>query len=117
MTKFMIILALMVAVALPSSADEATWTTKVRRVVVHDTNFSGCMAYLGRGPADLGLNCNGKWIALGCDGSEASKAVGAAKLSAAQLSLVTDSEVYVQVTDDVFFNNRYCYATRIDNIQ
>ena len=112
-----VILFSFMCVASGSFGATAAYETKIRRVVVHDTNFGGCMAFVGRPPSDLGLDCNGNWVVLDCLGEEGSKTAGQAKFAAAQLSLVTNTKVYIQVTDDVHFNANYCYGNRIDNIQ
>ena len=87
---------------------------EVKRILIDETAFGGCMAFLKPGAATTGLDCPGSWVTFSCLGDFNPKSVGNQKLSAAQLALVSGTQLIVKI-DDTRKHNGWCYATRVDN--
>lgn len=116
MMKFVISAAMAVFFTLTSyqsvSAAAVYWA-KVDRVIIDDTNLGGCAAVTIPGPQVAGLGCGVNFVTFDCVGAYASKSIAAAKLSAAQLQLVTQKFTRFVVTSDQTHNG-YCFVRRID---
>ena len=101
--------------------DFDVWNTTISKVLLDSSDFGGCMALLGEGPASRGLTCteNGRpasnYVSMDCDGNYGTKSAAANLLSAAQLALVTGTVVTVRVSALKLYNDKYCVVERIDN--
>lgn len=97
------------------------WYATVNQILTHDSAYGGCMADITPTPASRsGINCSTTWVSFNClntskDGYVApGKAIGQAKLAAAQLGYVTGKRVKVEVDDGVKFNG-HCTAFNVQN--
>ena len=115
MKKYNLLLSLSVFITSSVYAAEGDLTAKVVKLLVDDTDFSECMAFLSAPISGSGTSCPGSWVAVGCDGRFGSKSNAAQRLSALQLAYVTGRNVRVFV-DDTKKANGSCYATRVDNL-
>ena len=66
-----------------ASALEGDVTGKVLKLLVDDTDYSQCMAFLN--VAKPVVACNGSWVAIGCDGSFGSKSNAQQRLARCKL--------------------------------
>ena len=111
-------IALVVAltgVSVSLSAENATFDAQVSRILIDDSNYSGCMVSLTTDPQSQVPNCGSNWVTLDClkNFPESTGAIATNKLSQAQLALITERTVRVRVTDTRKANG-YCFAQRID---
>jgi hypothetical protein len=104
----------LIASMLPSIAFAAGVYSKVTTILIDDVNFGGCMAALETPPSTSGLICKDPWVTFSCTGEFNSKSQAAIKVAAAQLALVTQTKLYVEI-DDTKKHNGYCFARRVDN--
>lgn len=116
MLKKSLVCTILIASMLPSIAFAAGLTSKVTRILIDDVNYGGCMAQLETPPSTSGLICKDSWVTFSCTGEFNSKSQAAIKVSAAQLALVTQTPLYIQV-DDTKKHNGYCFAPRVDNFR
>ena len=100
-------------------ADYAIWDAVVEKILLDDVKYGGCLAYLDRGPNDLGLSCGSavKAVTFDCLNTRGTTSKNQAnqRLAAAQLALVTGNAVRLRATDAGGQPNGYCYSERIDN--
>ena len=96
-------------------AATSSMTTAVKRVLVDDSNYGGCMAQFADNPRATLTDCGNDWLTFDCLAvfPNGSKSTAQNKLSQAQLALVTGRTVYVKYTDTRKANG-YCFAERID---
>ena len=113
--KLMTLMAATVALSSNVYADNATFDADVNRVLIDDSNYSGCMVSLTTDPQSKLPSCGAEWVTLDCLKAfpESSGSIATNKLSQAQLALVTGRSVRVRVTDTRKANG-YCFAQRID---
>ena len=113
-----------------SSAEIAAWYANVDSILVDDKNYGGCMIAVTPDPSSQTDGaCTTNWISLNCKALDPTdygydadaagytipkKSDGAAKLGAAQLAFVTDTQLYIVVNTGVKFNSR-CVAIRAQN--
>ena len=85
---------------------------QVKRVLNTDNKFGNCMAFMST--MDSTLRCS-NWVTFDCAGllEGTSKQAAYAKFDLAQLGLVTQNRVRVEVNDSRKINGQ-CYAERID---
>ncbi|MEM1190959.1 MAG: hypothetical protein AAGI72_20680 [Pseudomonadota bacterium] len=110
-------LAVTASALAPNLASAATAADffAIEQIVIDEVNFSGCMARLSPGPQVLGLNCANGFVTFDCKGQLGSARADAnAKLAAAQLAFVTDTQLFIRV-DDTKKANGFCLAVRVDN--
>lgn len=90
-------------------------TGQVERILIHDTDFGGCMVRLSRNIAGQLPACYPDWVTLDCLAAfpDSTKSLAQSKLSAAQLAMVTGKDIAAYVTDTRKANG-YCYAFRVD---
>jgi hypothetical protein len=112
MKAILITIALMAT--LPASATQNFVTAEVRRTLVDENNFGGCMANLGRFLESTDLTCRDVWVSFSCSGDFNSSSFGFKKFQAAQLALITGKRIRVKL-NDAKTHNGYCYAERIDS--
>ena len=128
--KRLVGMALLALSAAGVNAGTQAWYAEVEAVLVDDVAYGGCMIALKPTPVTAtGGVCTTNWVSLNCkaldptdfgfDAAAAgytvpTKSDGANKLAAAQLALVTGTQLYVVVNDAVRFNSR-CVATRLQN--
>ncbi len=108
-----LLLALVVS---PAFAGTGVLSAKVTKVMTDSTKFGGCAARLSVDPQSKLPNCAAHWVTFSCTGDHHSKDMAARLFSAAQLALVTGSNVFVRFRDDKTHNG-YCLAERLDNNQ
>jgi hypothetical protein len=96
-----------------SHAGSGTVSTRIDRVMLHETGFGNCMARLEKAPGSVGLNCKENWVSFSCSGDFQPKNIAAMSFSTAQLALVMDNKVNV-VVDDGRKHNGYCFAKKIE---
>ena len=107
------------------AAGLARFEAHVTKILLHDSNYGGCLVYLDNPPNSNGLECSSSVAAVTFDclgvrtyteeSPKASTATTNSKIAAAQLALVTGNRVKLEVIDTGGQPNGYCYATRIDN--
>ena len=106
--------ALFIGLAIASSASAYTFgiTSKVKRILVDDTFYSGCMVYLDK---DVGHGCPSRWVSLDCKGlfNGKDKEVNKQKMAIAIEAAKNSRPVYLIVNPSHRANN-YCVARRID---
>lgn len=102
-------------VSMDALAASSSMTTIVKRVLVDDSNYGGCMAQFADNPRTTLTECGNDWLTFDCLSAfpDGSKSTAQNKLSQAQLALVTGRAVYVKFTDTRKANG-YCFAQRID---
>lgn len=98
-----------------ASADEvrSTWT-KVDRLLIHETEFGGCMAMLSND--SLTSNSGGActdWVAFSCTGELNDEDTALRMFEAAQIAYLTNREVRVTV-DSSRKHRGHCVAVRFD---
>ncbi|MEP4145603.1 MAG: hypothetical protein ABJL54_00200 [Halioglobus sp.] len=113
MKKILSIAALMVAV--PAMGAQEWHQANVTRTLIQDGAWGTCMAMISPSLSATGLNCKPDWVSFSCSGHYNSPEVGGDKMEAAQLSLITESQVIVLV-NDAKKHNGYCFAERVDNL-
>ncbi|WP_411359012.1 hypothetical protein [Pseudidiomarina salilacus] len=111
--KFTTIAALSVA-SFTAVADlhRSNWTT-VQTLLVHDTEFGGCMARLAVSMKDVSGGICGDWVAFSCTGELNDVTTAQRLYESVQIAYLTQKEVKIQV-DDNRQHNGHCVATRID---
>lgn len=100
------------------------WNSVITEIFVDDNAYGGCMARVVPGPADEAPGCSTNYVSFNCNAEAPNPAVagytpntkaqGMAKLSAAQLALVTATKLYVRVDDRVLING-HCAAVHVRN--
>ena len=102
-------------ISVDALAATSSMTTVVKRVLVDDSNYGGCMAQFTDSPTTTLTGCGNDWLTFDCLAAfpNGSKSTAQNKLSQAQLALVTGRAVYVKFTDTRKANG-YCFAQRID---
>lgn len=110
-----VLLSALMTMSVSVIAENATFDAEVNRVLIDDSNYSGCMVSLSTDPQSKVANCGAEWVTLDClkNFPESSGSIATNKLSQAQLALVTGRSVRVRVTDTRKANG-YCFAQRID---
>ena len=106
---------ILIAASSGALAATATITTSVDRIILHDTDFGGCMV---KSSADITgplPACSGGWITLDCLAAfpNSTKSMAQNKLTTAQLALATGKNLTLYLTDRRKANG-FCYATRVD---
>jgi hypothetical protein len=112
--KRLIAALVLASCAMPSLADKA-WVNKatIKRTLIQDGIFGGCMIQLDNDIADVGLVCPSNWVSLDCDGVYGSTLSAQRAFDSAQMAFVLNKSVLVQVDDSKKHNN-FCVAVRID---
>jgi len=101
-------------VSAPVLAASAYLTAKVNyTLVTADTRWGGCMALLSVSPSSVLPNCGYGWVSFSCTGDFTDPVRAYRMLDQAQLALARDSNVIVEITDEMMVNG-YCFARRID---
>ena len=119
MNRAMLAVGAFLALSIPEAFSvESRIDGTVQRILVHDTEFGGCMALMSVDPQTKIAACDANWLTFDCLAAfpGSTKAGGAAKLSQAQLALVSGNTVQVRFTDS-YRANGYCFANRIDVLQ
>ena len=113
--KLMTLMAATVALSSNVYAEEAMIDAEVNRILIDDSNYSGCMVSLTTDPQSKLPSCGAEWVTLDCLKAfpESAGSIATNKLSQAQLALVTGRSVRLRVTDTRKANG-YCFAQRID---
>ena len=99
----------------PMVASAATGQSfgKVKVLLLNDTSFGGCMAYLEKMPANNVCGNAGApgYVTFMCDGTNGvSKSGAAQRLDVAQMAYVLDKNVSVSITDAIQSPEGYCYV-------
>lgn len=111
-----ICLAALSVVSLAAAGETADYKTQIVQTATQEESRGGCWAKLAQAPSTKGLVCGDAWVHFSCNGTINSQTEGYAKLSAAQLALISGTSVKIWVTDDTAKKIAgKCYATRIDN--
>jgi len=98
-------------------ADAVFYKTRIIETSLLEAERGGCMVRPAIAPSKYGLACDYPWVHFSCNGAINSSGEGLAKLSAAQLALISGTEVKIKVDDDPGKKIKgYCYAPRIDNL-
>jgi hypothetical protein len=113
--KRLIAALVLASCATPSLANIATINNAfIKRTLVQDDNYGGCMILLDKSIADAGLDCpTNKWVSLDCDGVYVSKTSAQKAFDSAQMAFALERKVSIKVDDSKKHNN-YCIAIRID---
>ena len=109
--------ALFIGLTLASSASASTIFgihSKVKRVLVDDRYFSGCMVLLDK---DIGSGCPRRWVSLDCKGlfNAKDKELGKQKLATAIAAAHNNKTVSLYLDNSQKVNG-YCVARRIDTL-
>lgn len=97
-----------------AAAETAFVSGKVESTLVHnDGAFGGCMALLTSDPNQALPSCGPGWVTFSCTGEFTDSVSAYRSFDQAQLALVADKNVTVQL-DDTRRHGDYCFATRID---
>lgn len=103
-----------VGTALDANANlHRTDWTGVRTVMVHDSEFGGCLVRLHADMSEVSAGACGQWVAFSCTGELADTETAYRMFETAQIAYLTGTEVRVQV-DANRQHNGHCVATRID---
>lgn len=100
----------------PTLAGSKYYSASITQVFVDDARFGGCMAKVSPSPKVYLDGCKDNYVTFSCDGTHNSKSAGNTKYSAAQLALVTNTKVNIDVIDGKKISG-YCFVRRIDNTQ
>lgn len=117
MVKKILFSTLVVALltGLLSASAEATrlavWAS-VTRTLSDAENFGGCLTELSIAPANVGLDCKGRWVAFSCTGDFAPRDAANRSFDMTQIALVSGAQVWL-VIDDSKKHNGYCFAERV----
>ena len=84
----------------------------VQVLATGDGRFGGCMAALDVAPADVGLDCAGRWVTFSCTGEHAEKEDADRMFESLRAAVVADKSVEMWVTDEKK-HGEYCHASRI----
>ena len=98
-----------------SSAAVMQMRTSIIRLLAHSNqSFGGCMVQLSSNIMDeTGLNCDTKWVSLGCV-SDIVPEDGSARMWAnAELAFVLGIGIYININDEKRHSG-YCTAERVD---
>ncbi len=106
--------ALSSPLALGASGSVMGYVTRV--LVVSNDTFGGCMALLSVDPQTVLTDCQKNWVTFSCTGTFTDPVRAYRMLDQAQLALVANKRVWVQVVD-TSTHNGYCFANRIDVIK
>ena len=106
---------ILIAASSGALAATATITTSVDRIVLHDTDFGGCMVKVSANITGPLPACSGGWVTLDCLAAfpDSTRSMAQNKLTTAQLAFATGKNVILYVTDKRKANG-FCYATRVD---
>ena len=106
--------ALFIGLTIASSASAYTFTVsgKIKRILVDDVHYSGCMVLLDR---YIGRSCPSKWVSLDCKGlfNGKNKEIGKQKLATAVSAGRNNKTIYLSINNSQKVNG-YCVARRID---
>ena len=83
---------------------------KVTSIMAHDTLYGNCMIYIA---STSTIDCPGGWVSLSCSGQLNTRSNAARMLEMAQMAYATNTNVYVNVTDEKKHNG-YCVVNRLD---
>ena len=114
-TKLNVTIMLLLFSAVTQGASTVEQFT-VNQLVLDATKYNGCLARVAPSPTTFFANCAANYVTLGCDGlAGPSKSAALNNLSAAQLSFVTDTKVYMRLYDVAPEGQSYCLVDRVDN--
>lgn len=106
--------ALFIGLAIASSAGAKPFhkTGKIKRILVSDVNFSGCMVLLDK---NIGNSCPSRWVSLDCKGlfNSKNKELGKQKLATA-IAAAHNNKTVTLYANNSHKVNGYCVARRID---
>ena len=105
---------LLVGCVTPALADIA-WVkgATIKRTLIQEDAFGGCMILVNKTIADAGLSCPSRFVSFSCDGTFSSKVNAQNMLDSAQMAFALNKKVNLQI-DDSKKHNSYCVAVRID---
>lgn len=103
---------LLSTVSYDASAHRTDWTT-VRTLLVHDTDFGGCMARLAVDMRQVSGNECGEWVAFSCTNELLDADASSRLWDSVQLAYITKKNIRVQV-DPNKKHNGHCVAKRVD---
>jgi len=108
--------ALVIGLAIASNAGATPFTIagKIKRILVDDVLYSGCMVLLDR---SLGHSCPSGWVSLDCKGlfNGKNKELGKQKIATAIAAAHNNKTVVLYVNNSHKVNS-YCVARRIDTV-
>lgn len=116
--------SLVLALSLPlQAAPSALFSAGIEKILLDKANYGQCMAKLSVDPNSYpgpgGTVCKPFFVSFGCDGVYINRGTANTMLGAAQLAMVTQTQVDIRVTDATVYNATdgvgYCLAQRIDN--
>lgn len=100
-----------------SAAANAEFQAKVVRVLLTaDDSLGGCMALLTVSPASFLPSCGDGWVTFSCSGQFTDNVRAYRMLDQAQLALVTNRSVVVNITDQQQHGG-FCFVRRLDILQ
>lgn len=104
--------ALLMLFSAQSSAHRTDWTT-VRTLLVHDTDFGGCMARLAVDMRTVSGGQCGEWVSFSCTHELLTPEASDMMWQTIQLAHVTQKMIRVQVDPNKMHNGQ-CVAKRVD---
>lgn len=107
-----------IAFAFASSFGAAADTVRtdavnVEAMLVHDTEFGGCMARLSVDLRQLPGSTCGEWVSMDCKGDFLDPDTSARMFEAVQIAYLTNRQLRVEI-DQTRRHNGHCVAKRID---
>ena len=116
--KVLTFLSLLVSVE--ALAADFYYRATIKRILVSDTDYAGCMAETVPTPKAGDSRCTTKFVSFDCANLAGNgKTAAANKLSAAQLAFVTSRQVGILVPENsdgtLAKVAGHCLATRVDN--
>ena len=96
----------------PAEATRQGMWAAVTRTLSDAENFGGCLTELSIAPANIGLDCKGRWVAFSCTGAFAPRDAANRSFDMTQIALVSGAQVWL-VIDDTKKHNGYCFAERV----
>ena len=96
------------------SAVQSMYTSITRMLATANGGYGGCMiASKWNIMEETGLNCNQKWVSLGCSSSVISEEDGKTMWRSAKIAFFMEQEIIIWVNDEIKHNG-FCTVVRID---
>jgi|GEM_PF-2926550 len=105
--------ALLTSAAASADVVQSDWA-KVERLLIHETNFGGCLAMMaGDSLASKSGGACSNWISFSCTGELNDEDAALRMFESAQIAYLTGREIRVDV-DTTRKHNGHCMAVRFD---
>lgn len=89
-------------------------TRITRTLVAADNKYGGCMiASKWNIMEEIGLNCNHRWVSLGCSSNVISEEDGDKMWRSARIAFFMEQEIILWIDDEIKHNG-FCTVVRLD---